>query len=83
VQAFVFLREFVLGRNDTGLVKGKSVVGGENPDLAEFIQSGSAPIYTGAGTTEGSYVAPTATIASWDRFIATATAEHGRGPYSG
>ena len=32
------------------------------------------PIFTGSGTTVGSTIWPSATIAAWDSFIATATA---------
>jgi len=71
--AYVFLREFVLGNNQTGTVVGGTVVGGEDPKLAQFVQTGGAAIFTGAGATQGTYVAPEATIAAWNKFIATAT----------
>lgn len=83
--AFVFLREFVLGNNATGTVKGGTVVGGTNTKLADFVQTARSAIFTGAGVTQGSYVAPSATIASWEKFIATASVQPGRprggGPY--
>ncbi|KAH7922313.1 alpha/beta-hydrolase [Leucogyrophana mollusca] len=76
--ALVFMREFVYGNNQTGLVTNSSgtvtVVGGENSTLAEEIMPGQAGIYYGAGTTASTYYFPTATIAAWEEFVATATA---------
>ncbi|KAJ7741263.1 alpha/beta-hydrolase, partial [Mycena metata] len=74
--AFVFLREFILGSNLTGYVDPKTgaVVGGEDPTfLAHDYLAGGDAIFYGAGTTASSTVAPTATIAAWDKFITTAT----------
>ncbi|KAH7910092.1 alpha beta-hydrolase [Hygrophoropsis aurantiaca] len=77
--ALVLMREFVYGNNQTGLVTSSSgtikVIGGENSTLAELIMPGQEAIYYGAGTTESTYYFPTATIAAWEKFIATATAE--------
>lgn len=78
-QAYVLLREFILGDNTTGLVVdndvgGTSVVGGENTSLAASALTGQSAIFIGSGMTESSYVYPSATIASWESFIATATA---------
>jgi carboxypeptidase D len=78
-QAFVFYREFVLGSNATGLVDraSGSVTGGEDPALAVDVMPGGNVIYYGDGdadTTSLSTVAPSATLASWVQFIATATA---------
>ncbi|KAJ7479835.1 alpha/beta-hydrolase [Mycena latifolia] len=77
--AFVFIREFVLGSNTTGLVDSNTgtVVGGEDPALAMDVMPGGTVIYYGdgsAGKTTASTVVPSATIASWEQFIATATA---------
>ncbi|KAJ6602725.1 alpha/beta-hydrolase [Mycena vulgaris] len=76
--AFVFVREFVLGSNTTGLVDSSgTVVGGEDPALAVDVMPGSNVIYYGDGdsaTTSLSTVVPSATLASWKQFIATATA---------
>ncbi|KAJ7479822.1 alpha/beta-hydrolase [Mycena latifolia] len=77
--AFVFVREFVLGSNATGLVDSNTgtVVGGEDPTLAMDVMPGGTVIYYGdgsAGKTTASTVVPSATIASWEQFIATATA---------
>ncbi|EPQ51722.1 alpha/beta-hydrolase [Gloeophyllum trabeum ATCC 11539] len=71
--AYVFLREFVLGNNHTGLVEsGSNVVGGEVASLAGDYYPGGSEIYYGSGTTQSTYVAPSATIAAWESFIQTA-----------
>ncbi|PSR71878.1 hypothetical protein PHLCEN_2v12222 [Hermanssonia centrifuga] len=76
-RAFVFLREFVFGNNETGLVtsvKGHTtVIGGEDPQLANTVLTGQSGIYYGSGTTQYTYTYPTATIAAWETFIAFAT----------
>ncbi|KAH8832752.1 Alpha/Beta hydrolase protein [Flagelloscypha sp. PMI_526] len=74
--AFTFSREFVFGSNPLGLVKASgSVVGGEDPNLAKAILRAKPDLYLGAGrTTTSTYVFPSATIAAWDAYIATATA---------
>lgn len=70
------LREFILGSNQTGLVTNSSgaihVNGGENATLAQPVLSGQAEIFVGSGTTQSSYVFPSATIAAWNSFIGTA-----------
>jgi len=74
--AFTFFREFVLGCNETGLVTNSSgivsVVGGESSSLAGNFLPGGAEIYYGSATTQYTYIFPTATVAAWDSFIATA-----------
>lgn len=76
-QAFVFLREFVLGNNQTGLVTNSSgnasVVGGENATLAGTVLPGQLGIFVGSGTTQSTYTYPSATIAAWDSFFASVT----------
>ncbi|KIK64583.1 hypothetical protein GYMLUDRAFT_981785 [Collybiopsis luxurians FD-317 M1] len=72
--AFVFLREFILGSNQTGLVEGNHVVGGEDPVLAEDVMPGTTAIFYGSGTTASSLIVPSETLASWSSFLATATA---------
>ncbi len=74
VQALVFLREFVLGENKNGTVEGSAVVGGEDPTLAGDYLPGGAEIFYGSGTTAGTSVVPSATIAAWNSFLTTATA---------
>ncbi|KAI0344359.1 alpha/beta-hydrolase [Trametopsis cervina] len=77
-RAFVLLREFILGSNTTGLVVtsggSASVVGGENATLAAPILPGASEVFAGSGTTQSTFVYPSATIAAWESFIATATA---------
>jgi carboxypeptidase D len=78
-QAFVFLREFVLGNNQTGLVTNSSgaisVIGGENSTLAGTVLPGQLGIYVGTGTTQSTFTYPSATIAAWNSFIATVTSQ--------
>ena len=74
MQAFTFLRDFVLGSKDTGLVKtdasgAVSVAGGENSTLAEDTLRGGAEIFIGSLSTAGATAYPSATIAAWDSFI--------------
>lgn len=77
LQAFVLLREFILGNNRTGLVTTSrghtTVIGGEDKNFAGII-TGQPEIYYGSGTTQFTYTAPTLTIAEWETFIAVATA---------
>ena len=74
----MFLREFILGNNPTGLVveSGDSVtvIGGEDAALAASVLPGQSDIYVGSGMTQSSYMYPSATIDAWESFIATATA---------
>lgn len=76
-QAFVFLREFVLGNNRTGLVtafKGHtSVIGGEDKNFGGVL-TGQSAIYYGSGTTQYTYTYSPETIGAWETFIAEATA---------
>lgn len=74
----MFLREFILGNNQTGLVTNTSgsvsVVGGENATLAASIMPGQLGIYVGSASTASTYTFPSATIAAWNSFFATITA---------
>ena len=73
-QALVFLREFVLGNNPNGTVLSDgNVVGGENATLAKDYMEGGNEIFFGSAATQGTYTVPSATVAAWDQFIATAT----------
>ncbi|KAI0076167.1 alpha/beta-hydrolase [Panus rudis PR-1116 ss-1] len=73
--ALVFIREFVLGNNETGLViNGSTVIGGENSTLADDVLPGGTLFYYGSATTAGTSTVPAATVVSWESFIATATA---------
>ncbi|KAF8524852.1 alpha/beta-hydrolase [Hysterangium stoloniferum] len=75
-RALTFVREFVLGNNPNGTVLSDgTVVGGEgSPLVNDILPAEHDPIFTGSGTTLGSTLWPSATIAAWDSFIATATA---------
>ncbi|KAF8576822.1 alpha/beta-hydrolase [Ramaria rubella] len=75
-RALTFVREFILGTNPNGtVVDNSTVIGGESHPLVNDILPGETnPIFTGSGTTLGSTIWPSATIAAWDSFIATATA---------
>jgi carboxypeptidase D len=78
MEAFYFLNEFVLGNNPLGrVVKAHgtvSVIGGEDRSLAgDFLPGEHNPIFYGSGTSQYSTVWPSATIAAWNSFLATAT----------
>lgn len=75
--AFVLARDFIFGKNETGLVDGDRVVGGEDSTLAIDILPGGDEIYYGAGATQSTYVFPSATRSAWEAFIQTATAAAG------
>ncbi|KAJ6511202.1 alpha/beta-hydrolase [Mycena sanguinolenta] len=77
--AFVFIREFVLGSNQTGLVNNGTgnVVGGGSAPLEADVMPGGLAIFYGDGdsaTTTESTIAPSATLSAWSAFIASATA---------
>ncbi|KAJ8085151.1 hypothetical protein PM082_003935 [Marasmius tenuissimus] len=77
-KSFIFLREFIIGNNSTGLVTDDggtvTVVGGEDPTLSgPFMPADTAAIFYGRLKTESSSFAPSAAIAQWRSFIATAT----------
>ncbi|THU97262.1 alpha/beta-hydrolase [Dendrothele bispora CBS 962.96] len=75
--ALVFVREFILGNNKTGLVQASgTVVGGEVPSLSVDVYQGINSIFYGTGaqpTTTGTLTFPSETWASWNSFLATAT----------
>ncbi|KAI9065255.1 alpha/beta-hydrolase [Trametes sanguinea] len=77
-RGFVLAREFILGNNKTGLVTNSSgtvsVVGGESSALAVDAIRGQLGIYEGSLSTTATYTYPSATIAAWNSYIATATA---------
>ncbi|KAK0467098.1 Alpha/Beta hydrolase protein [Desarmillaria tabescens] len=75
--AFLLARDFILGNNETGLVDGDRVVGGEDSALAVDVLPGGDEIYYGAGTTQSTYIFPSATRSAWEAFIQTATAAAG------
>ncbi|KAL5492094.1 hypothetical protein ACEPAI_3541 [Sanghuangporus weigelae] len=72
--AFLLFREFILGNNSTGLVTNSS--DGESGGGDEYsshsmgdILPGDSAILFGSGTTTSVFVAPPATIASWEAFL--------------
>ncbi|KAL0059396.1 hypothetical protein AAF712_013837 [Marasmius tenuissimus] len=69
-QSLTFIREFLFGSNQTGLVQPDgTVVGGEDPRRLESdILPGGPEAFTGPGVTQGTYVFPTATKVAWDAF---------------
>ena len=71
------LREFILGSNQTGLVTNSSgsvsILGGETTTIfANGVLPGQDGIFVGTGTTQSTYTYPSATIAAWESFAATA-----------
>jgi carboxypeptidase D len=74
----VFLREFILGQNRTGLraQQSQNDVSEEEPEVERFderiIKEYSAPVFTGVARTQGSTSWPSATVEAWEKFIATA-----------
>ncbi|KAF8516784.1 Alpha/Beta hydrolase protein [Gautieria morchelliformis] len=72
--SFTFFKEFILGSSPVGtLLPNGTTVGGTNATLAQSILPAYRdPIFFGSGTTAGSTVAPAATVAAWEAFVATA-----------
>lgn len=75
-QALTFVREFILGNNENGTVlPNGNIVGQDAPQFVnDILPAEHDPIFTGSGVTAGSTVWPSATIAQWDSFIASAVA---------
>jgi len=76
--ALVFLRDFVLGSNTTGSLNSSSTTNGSQGAVPTLLADGvlpqySAPIFFGSGSTAGSTVFPSNTIAAWESFMQTAT----------
>ncbi|KAH8115245.1 alpha/beta-hydrolase [Phellopilus nigrolimitatus] len=73
--AFVFLREFLLGNNQTGLVvnasgsSGDEVVGGEVSSLAGDFIPGQSEIFAGSIVTTATITYPSATVTAWNKFV--------------
>jgi len=76
-QAYAFVKDFVLGNNQTGLLTTSSgtttVVGGVHTEYLKGILTGSSAV-TGAFTTAGIYTWPSESWAAWDSYLATRTA---------
>lgn len=73
--AYVFLRDFVLGSNTTGSLGSPSSNQSGVPTLLSdgVLPEYTQPIYSGSGRTMGSTVFPSNTIAAWESFMQTAT----------
>lgn len=67
------MKEFLVGNSQTGLVQTSggttSVVGGENPTLAQAAVPGQPAIFYGSSSTEGSIVWPAATVAAFESHV--------------
>ncbi|KAI0831822.1 Alpha/Beta hydrolase protein [Trametes gibbosa] len=76
--ALTLLREFILGNNRTGLVTSiggaTQVDGGEEAALAVDALRATAAVFVGSLTTQSTFVFPSATVAAWNSYVATATA---------
>ena len=73
MQAYTFVREFLVGSNTTGLVQNNNgavnVVGGENPTLQQAAVPGQEGIAYGSATTQGTTAWPSATIAAFQSHV--------------
>jgi len=71
LQAWTFLREFILGNNPTGLVTDANTpaVGGEDPQYAVNTLAEGPEIYQGSYTTTSTYLFPTETVARWNEYV--------------
>ncbi|KAJ3548230.1 hypothetical protein NM688_g5322 [Phlebia brevispora] len=71
--AYTFVREFLLGTNQAGLVQNSSgsaiVVGGENPTLQQSAIPGQSGIAYGSTTTQGQTTWPSATVAAFESHV--------------
>jgi len=74
VASLTFVTEFIIGNSTLGLVTPSgATVGGINATLAQGIMPAyQDPIYFGSATTQGSTIYPSATIAAWEAYVATA-----------
>jgi carboxypeptidase D len=72
--AYIMARDFIFGSATTGLLTADGVAGGENATLQGAVLPAGPEIYYGNGSTMGTYVAPSATIAAWQSFLASVTA---------
>lgn len=71
--AFVFLREFVLGNNQTGLVTDASTpaVGGEVSSLGNGYLPGNSVVFGGSISTTTTFTYPAPTISAWNAFVSS------------
>ena len=80
-KAWTFLREFVLGNNQTGLVTDANTpaVGGEDSQYAVNTLAEGPEVYQGSYTTTSTYHFPTETVARWDRYVQEGSTSSGSG----
>ncbi|KAJ3488637.1 hypothetical protein NLI96_g2695 [Meripilus lineatus] len=75
--AFTFLREFILGNSQIGLVvetpTTTSVIGGETSIFQDGVLPGDIGIFVGSGATQSTFAYPAATVDAWAKFAAKAT----------
>ena len=71
--AFVFLREFILGNNQTGLVTSSSTpaIGGEVSSLANGYLPGNSVVFGGSISTTTTFTYPAPTISAWNAFVSS------------
>ncbi|KAH9006395.1 alpha/beta-hydrolase [Lactarius hatsudake] len=72
--AHTFFRQYVLNSNTTGSITVDSnnkltVFGGEDPDVAADAPRVASKIFLGAGATQSTLLAPSATVAAWKNFL--------------
>jgi hypothetical protein len=75
-QDYQFLRKFVFGNDQTGLVMDDgSIYGGENSTFpGDAVPAPDGIAVGSSGIATSTYTAPSATIAAWRSFISTVTA---------
>lgn len=74
LKAFILFRDFIFGDSKLGLVEpGGSVEGGEGASsrLVGDILPGQSSILFGNGTATSFFTFPSATIASWDKYLSS------------
>ncbi|KAI0344379.1 alpha beta-hydrolase [Trametopsis cervina] len=73
VAAYTFLREFIIGSNQTGAVSGTGEMavtsGGKNPTLQQVAIPGRPDITYGLQTAQGTTVWPSATVAAFESHV--------------
>ena len=74
VSAYGFFRDFVLARGTPGSLSTdgsgeETVLGGEDEGAREDVPRVATEMFVGAGATQGTVVAPSATVAAWASFV--------------
>ena len=82
----MFLRDFVLGNNETGLVENMDdktiVIGGVNSALSGDFLFGGPDVYYGSYSIQSTFSYPTATVNAWNEYVQSLTSSHGVVPTS-